>query len=71
MNTDLRVEGVVSEVYSSSSFKVELDCGQIILAHISGKIRINNIKIIKGDRVLCEMSPYDLTKGRIVYRLKD
>lgn len=71
MSDLLRIEGTVIEVFSSSSFKVELDCGQIILAHISGKIRINNIKIIKGDRVLCEMSPYDLTKGRIVYRLKD
>lgn len=71
MSDLLRIEGTVIEVFSSSSFKVELDCGRIILAHISGKIRINNIKIIKGDRVLCEMSPYDLTKGRIVYRLKD
>ena len=62
--------GNVIENLSNSMFRVELDNGIEILCHISGKIRINNIRIMPGDRVKVEMSPYDLTKGRIVLRLK-
>ena len=63
-------EGTVIEGLSNSMFKVELDNGFEILCHISGKIRINNIRIMPGDRVKIAMSPYDLTKGRIETRLK-
>ena len=62
--------GQVIENLSNSMFRVELDNGVSILCHISGKIRVNNIRIMTGDRVKVEMSPYDLTKGRIVTRLK-
>lgn len=62
--------GVITENLSNSMFRVELDNGVEILCHISGKIRINNIRLMTGDRVKVEMSPYDLTKGRIVVRLK-
>ena len=62
--------GIVNENLSNSMFKVELDNGIEILCHISGKIRTNNIRIMPGDKVKVEMSPYDLTKGRIVLRLK-
>ena len=62
--------GIVNENLSNPMFKVELDNGIEILCHISGKIRINNIRIMPGDKVKVEMSPYDLTKGRIVLRLK-
>ena len=63
-------EGIVIEALSNSMFRVELTNGIEILSHISGKIRINNIRIMPGDKVKVEMSPYDLTKGRIVTRLK-
>ena len=62
--------GNVIENLSNSMFRVELDNGVEIICHISGKIRVNNIRIMTGDRVKVEMSPYDLTKGRIVLRLK-
>lgn len=62
--------GQVIENLSNSMFRVELDNGVEITCHISGKIRVNNIRIFVGDRVKVEMSPYDLTKGRIVTRLK-
>jgi translation initiation factor IF-1 len=62
--------GNVIENLSNSMFRVELDNGISITCHISGKIRVNNIRIMTGDRVKVEMSPYDLTKGRIVLRLK-
>jgi len=62
--------GTVTEALSNSMFRVELENGVNILCHISGKIRINNIRIMPGDSVKVEMSPYDLTKGRIVTRLK-
>ena len=62
--------GVVTENLSNSMFRVELENGIMILCHISGKIRINNIRIMPGDKVKVEMSPYDLTKGRIVTRLR-
>lgn len=62
--------GTVIEALSNSMFRVELEIGHEVLCHISGKIRINNIRIMPGDKVKIEMSPYDLTKGRIVTRLK-
>ena len=62
--------GTVTEALSNSMFRVELENGVNILCHISGKIRINNIRIMPGDSVKVEMSPYDLTKGRIITRLK-
>lgn len=62
--------GVVTESLSNSMFRVELDNGISIICHISGKIRVNNIRITPGDKVKVEMSPYDLTKGRIVVRLQ-
>lgn len=66
----ININGVVNESLSNSMFNVELENGVNILCHISGKIRINNIRIMPGDKVKVEMSPYDLTKGRIVTRLK-
>ncbi len=66
----ITTEGIVNESLSNSMFKVMLDNGIEILCHISGKIRINNIRIMPGDKVKVEMSPYDLTKGRIVTRLR-
>ena len=68
--TSIEQYGVVIENLSNSMFRVELDNGIPILCHISGKIRVNNIRIMPGDRVKVEMSPYDLTKGIIVLRLK-
>ena len=62
--------GVIIENLSNSMFRVELDNCMEIICHISGKIRINNIRLMTGDKVKVEMSPYDLTKGRIVTRLK-
>jgi translation initiation factor IF-1 len=66
----LEVEGTVVEVLPNTTFRVELKNGHIILAHISGKLRMNNIRILPGDKVTIEMSPYDLTKGRITWRSK-
>ena len=66
----ITTEGIVNESLSNSMFKVMLDNDIEILCHISGKIRINNIRIMPGDKVKVEMSPYDLTKGRIVTRLR-
>lgn len=66
----IECEGVIVEALPNSLFKVEIRNGYIILCQISGKIRINNIRLIVGDKVKIEMSPYDLTKGRIAYRLK-
>lgn len=65
----LTVEGTVIETLGNAQFRVELDNGLAIIAHISGKMRINYIRILTGDRVVVEMSPYDLTKGRISKRL--
>lgn len=62
-------EGEVLESLPNASFRVSLENGQTILAHISGKIRLNYIKILPGDKVQVELSPYDLTKGRIIRRL--
>ena len=64
----IRVEAIVKEALPNTQFKVELPNGHIILAHVSGKMRMNFIKILPGDKVTVEMSPYDLTKGRIVFR---
>ena len=66
----VRVEGVVEETLPSTTFRVKLDNGHLILAHISGRMRVNYIRLLPGDRVLVEMSPYDLTKGRITQRLR-
>lgn len=66
----IRLEGIVEEALPSTTFKVKLDNGHSILAHISGRMRVNYIRLIPGDRVLVEMSPYDLTKGRITQRIK-
>ena len=66
----IEVEGAVKEALPNAQFKVELPNGHIILAHISGKLRMNFIRILPGDKVKIEMSPYDLTKGRITWRSK-
>ena len=64
----IEVEGKVLEVIPGGSFKVELQNGHTIVAHVSGKIRMNYIRILAGDTVMIELSPYDLTRGRITYR---
>ena len=66
----IEVEGVVVETLPNAMFKVELENDHEILAHVSGKIRMNYIRILPGDKVTVAMSPYDLTKGRITYRYK-
>ena len=66
----IEVEGLVVENLPNAMFKVELENGHNILAHVSGKIRMNYKRILPGDKVTVEMSPYDLTKGRITYRFK-
>lgn len=66
----IEVEAVVSETLPNAMFRVELENGHQVLAHISGKMRKHFIRILPGDRVLVELSPYDLNRGRIIYRLK-
>ena len=66
----IEVEGTIIEALPNAMFRVELKNNHIILAHISGKMRMNFIRILPGDRVKLEMSPYDLTRGRITYRYK-
>jgi translation initiation factor IF-1 len=66
----IEVEGTVVEPLPNAMFRVELENGHKVLAHISGKMRMNFIKILSGDRVTVELSPYDLTRGRIIYRYK-
>ncbi len=66
----IEVEGTVVETLPNTNFKVELENGHKILAHITGKLRMNYIKILPGDKVKVELSPYDLTKGRITWRAK-
>jgi translation initiation factor IF-1 len=66
----IEVSGKITEKYPNAMFQVELENGHKILAHISGKLRMNFIRIIPGDKVLVEMSPYDLSKGRIIWRDK-
>ena len=63
-------DGTIVEALSNAMFRVELENGHIVLAHISGKLRMNYIKILPGDKVTIEMSPYDLSKGRIIWRDK-
>ena len=64
----IRVEGTVKESLPNAMFRVELENGHMVLAHVSGKMRMHFIRILPGDKVTLEMSPYDLNKGRIVYR---
>lgn len=66
----IEVEGIVKEALPNATFQVEIQGGHMILAHISGKLRMNFIRILPGDKVTLEMSPYDLTKGRITWRSK-
>ena len=66
----IEVEGVVVEALPNATFRVELANGHRVLAHISGKIRVHYIRVLPGDKVLIELSPYDLSRGRITYRLK-
>ena len=65
----IEIEGTVLETLPNAMFRVELENGHLILAHISGKMRMHYIRIVPGDRVMLEMTPYDLDKGRIRYRL--
>ncbi len=67
---NIELQGTVVEAMPNATFKVELQNGHVILAHISGKLRMNFIRILPGDKVTVEMSPYDLTKGRITWRSK-
>ena len=69
-NDIIEAQGKVVELLRGGSFKVELEGGHIIEAHVSGKMRVNNIRILPGDTVVIAMSPYDLTQGRIVYNKK-
>jgi translation initiation factor IF-1 len=66
----IRVEAVVKETLPNATFRVELENGHQVLAHVSGKMRMNFIRILPGDKVMVEISPYDLGKGRIIYRAK-
>lgn len=66
----IEIEGTVVETLPNAMFKVELENGHIVLAHVSGKIRMHYIRILPGDKVTVELSPYDLTRGRITYRFK-
>ncbi len=68
--SSIEQDGIIVEALSNAMFRVELENGHEIIAHISGKMRMNYIKILPGDKVKLEMSPYDLTKGRITYRYK-
>lgn len=69
-NDIIEMEGVVTQCLSNGMFRVKLENGFLILAHVSGKIRRNYIRILLGDRVAVELSPYDLSRGRITYRLR-
>ena len=66
----IEVEGKVLEALPNAMFQVELEHGHVVLAHVSGKIRMNFIRILPGDKVTIELTPYDLTRGRITYRFK-
>ncbi len=68
--SSIEQDGTISEALSNAMFRVELENGHVITAHISGKMRMHYIKLLPGDRIRIEMSPYDLTKGRITYRYK-
>jgi translation initiation factor IF-1 len=66
----IELEGEITEALPNAQFRVKIETGQLILAHVSGKIRKNFIRILPGDRVKVELSPYDLTRGRITFRMK-
>ena len=66
----VQVEGIVAEALPNAMFRVELENKHLVLAHVSGKMRMNFIRILPGDKVMLELSPYDLTRGRIIYRVK-
>jgi translation initiation factor IF-1 len=66
----IRVDGTILETLPNATFRVELESGHKVLSHVSGKMRMHFIKILPGDKVTIELSPYDLTRGRIVYRYK-
>ena len=66
----VQVEGIVAEALPNAMFRVELQNQHLVLAHVSGKMRMNFIRILPGDKVMLELSPYDLTRGRIIYRVK-
>ena len=66
----VQVEGIVAEALPNAMFRVQLANDHIVMAHVSGKMRMNFIRILPGDKVMCELSPYDLTRGRIIYRVK-
>ena len=68
--SNIELDGTIVEALSNAMFRVELENGHQVIAHISGKMRMNYIRILPGDKVKLEMSPYDLSKGRIVYRYK-
>lgn len=65
----IQVTGLVTEALPSATFRVQLDTGHTLLGHLAGRMRMHRIRLLPGDKVLIEMTPYDLTKGRIVYRL--
>lgn len=67
----IEIEGTVDEALPNALFKIGLESGQVIIGHLSGKMRIHYIRVVPGDRVKVEMTPYDLTKGRIISRLKN
>ncbi|MBI5633864.1 MAG: translation initiation factor IF-1 [Nitrospirae bacterium] len=67
---NIEVQGTIVETLPNAMFRVELENGQVILSYVSGKMRMNFIKILPGDKVTIELSPYDLTRGRITYRFK-
>ncbi len=67
---NIELDGIIIESLSNAMFRVELENGHVVIAHISGKMRMHYIKILTGDKVKLEMSPYDLSKGRITYRYK-
>jgi translation initiation factor IF-1 len=68
--SSIEQDGTITEALSNAMFRVELENGHIVIAHISGKMRMHYIKILPGDKVRLELSPYDLTKGRIIFRYK-
>ena len=67
----IEMNGTVMEILPNTNFRVKLENNHVVIAHISGKIRKNYIRILRGDRVVVQLTPYDLTKGRIVFRQKD
>ncbi len=66
----IELEGKVAETLPNALFRIQLDTGQLVLARIAGKLRINKIRVLPGDRVIVEVSPYDLTRGRIIRRMR-